>query len=341
MYDLEPAPRPLIFGCAGPDLRDDERSLFAKANPYGFILFDRNIENPEQVRLLVGELREAVGRRDAPVLVDQEGGRVARLGPPFWRTSPAAGRLGALIGDDVAKACNAIFLNSQIIAYELSELNISVDCMPVLDLAVAGGHEVIGDRAYGAVPARVAEFGRAACSGLLSGGVLPVIKHIPGHGRATIDSHVSLPFVEAAWEELLGADFAPFRALCDMPFAMTAHVVFTAIDKDQPATTSPLVIRDVIRGEIGFEGLLMTDDICMSALQGSPIERAERALAAGCDVVLHCNGKLKEMTEIADGIDFMGELSRRRAIRAASLRGKQLSSEEFADAKINLDSLLV
>ena len=246
-----------------------------------------------------------------------------------------------MIGDDVAKACKAIFLNSQIIAYELSELNISVDCMPVLDLAVAGGHEVIGDRAYGTVPTRVAEFGRAACSGLLSGGVLPVIKHIPGHGRATIDSHVSLPFVEAAWADLLGADFAPFRALRDMPLAMTAHVVFTAIDKDHPATTSPLVIRDVIRGEIGFEGLLMTDDICMPALQGSPIERAERALAAGCDVVLHCNGKLKEMAEIANGIGFMGKVSRRRAIRAASLRGKQLSPEEFADAKINLDSLLV
>ena len=197
MYGLEAIPRPLIFGCEGVILRSEERELFADANPYGFILFDRNINNPSQVRRLTNELRSAVRRPDAPVLVDQEGGRVARLGPPYWRQLPAASQLVSQFGNNIEKACRAVFINSRIIAYELSQLHITVDCMPVLDLATTGGHQVIGDRAYGELPTQVAEFGRAACSGLLKGGVLPVIKHIPGHGRASSDSHVSLPFVQA------------------------------------------------------------------------------------------------------------------------------------------------
>ena len=340
MYGLEAIPRPLIFGCAGLVLHSEERELFADVNPYGFILFDRNINNPSQVRLLVNELRSAVRRPDAPVLVDQEGGRVARLGPPYWRQPPAAAELVSQLGNNIEKACQAIFINSQIIAHELSELHITVDCMPVLDLATTVGHQVIGERAYGEVPARVAEFGRAACSGLLNGGVLPVIKHIPGHGRAASDSHVSLPFVQAKWEDLAQTDFLPFRALSDMPMAMTAHVVFTAIDPKRPATTSPLVVADVIRGEIGFEGLLMTDDICMSALEGSPIERAEAALAAGCDVVLHCNGQLNEMIEIADGVGAMAKLSWERAMRAAGYQDERVSPIDLAAAKQELARLL-
>ena len=340
MYGLEAIPRPLIFGCAGVILRSEERELFADANPYGFILFDRNINNPSQVRRLTNELRSAVRRPDAPVLVDQEGGRVARLGPPYWRQLPAAAQLVSQFGNNIEKACRAVFINSRIIAYELSQLHITVDCMPVLDLATTGGHQVIGDRAYGELPTQVAEFGRAACSGLLKGGVLPVIKHIPGHGRASSDSHVSLPFVQAKWEDLAQTDFLPFRALNDMPMAMTAHVVFTAIDPKRPATTSPLVVGDIIRGEIGFEGLLMTDDICMSALEGSPIERAEAALAAGCDVVLHCNGQLNEMVEIADGVEAMAKLSWERVMRAGEYQDERGLPIDLAAAKEELATLL-
>ena len=340
MYDPEAKPRPLIFGCAGLTLCSEERNLFADGNPYGFILFDRNIENPAQVRRLVHDLRCAVGRQDAPILIDQEGGRVARLKPPHWWAAPAAGNFELSLGSSEHKAREAIFINSQIVAHELSELGISVDCMPVLDLSIDTAHQVIGNRSYSAEPNRVEEFGRAACLGLLSGGVLPVIKHIPGHGRAPSDSHVSLPVVEARWEELVRTDFVPFKRLSSMPMAMTGHVLYSSIDPRHPATTSPLVIADIIRGEIGFEGLLMTDDICMSALEGSPVERAEEALSAGCDLVLHCNGQFDEMVDISRRIGVMAHSSWNRTVRANEFLEKKVPAFDLALAKRKLAALL-
>lgn len=289
------APRAVIFGCAGPILGQDEREFFRDCDPLGFILFQRNCIDPEQVRALTADLRAAVGRDTAPVLIDQEGGRVARLRPPHWRRYPAAAEIAAL-GHDSAEAAR---VGAALIALDLLDLGITVDCLPVLDLPVAGAHEVIGDRAYGTEPGPVAALARAACDGLLSGGVLPIVKHIPGHGRATVDSHLSCPIVTSARGELEATDFAPFHALRDMPWAMTAHVVYTAIDDARPATLSQTVIGDIIRGIIGFDGLLLSDDLSMEALGGALGARAERALAAGCDVVLHCNGKFDEMTDIA------------------------------------------
>ena len=341
MYDPEARPRPLIFGCTGLALCSAERNLFTDANPYGFILFDRNIDNPSQIRGLIHDLRNSVGRQDAPILIDQEGGRVARLKPPHWWAPPAAGHFESRVRNDIEKAREAIFINSQIIAYELSEIGISVDCMPVLDLSIDIGHKVIGNRAYSAEPNRVGEFGRAACLGLLSRGVLPVIKHIPGHGRAPCDSHVSLPVVEAKWKELVRTDFVPFKMLNGMPLAMTGHVLFTSIDPRRPVTTSPLVIADVIRGEIGFEGLLMTDDICMSALEGSPVERAQAALFAGCDLVLHCNGQLDEMIDISRRIGGMAQPTWERTLRARDLLEKKGAPLDVASAKRELATLLV
>ena len=340
MYNPDARPRPLIFGCAGLTLCGDERELFAGTNPYGFILFDRNIDNPDQVRSLIHDLRSSVGRQDAPILIDQEGGRVARLKPPHWWAPPAAAHFESCLGNGTEKAREAIFINSQIIAHELSEIGISVDCMPVLDLSIDAGHKVIGNRSYSAEPNRVGEFGRAACLGLLSGGVLPVIKHIPGHGRAACDSHVSLPVVQTGWDELVRTDFIPFKMLSNMPLAMTGHVLFTSIDPRRPATISPLVIADVIREEIGFEGLLMTDDICMSALEGAPVERAEAALFAGCDLVLHCNGQLDEMIDISHRIGVMPHSTWRRAVRVDESLEKNVAPLDLALAKRELAALL-
>ncbi len=289
----------VVFGLSGPRLTDAERRLFAEAAPVGFILFARNCASPDQVRSLVRDLREAVGRDDAPVMIDQEGGRVARLGPPHWRTMPAQSRFAEMARADEATAVEAAFLNAQLVARELGELGITVDTLPVLDLPQPGAHAVIGDRAAGDTPERAALLGRATCSGLLACGVLPVIKHIPGHGRATVDSHLSLPVVDAPLADLERVDFAPFAALGDMPWAMTAHVVYSALDPERPATTSAHMIGHVIRGRLRFEGVLISDDVCMGALAGSPGERASAALAAGCDLALHCNGVLTEMEAVA------------------------------------------
>jgi beta-N-acetylhexosaminidase len=289
-------PRALVLGCAGEQLDDAEHRLFAAADPAGFILFRRNCSAPEQVRRLVEALRDSVGRADAPVLIDQEGGRVARLRPPQWRAYPAAGQIAAL-PDPLAE--EAARLGARLIADDLARLGITVDCLPVLDLPVAGADRVIGDRAYGADPDRVARLARAVCEGLLEGGVLPVLKHIPGHGRARVDSHYACPVVETAHDELSRIDFAPFRALAAMPWAMTAHIVYRALDAAAPATLSATVIGEVIRGEIGFDGVLISDDLSMRALGGSLGDRVRRALAAGCDLVLHCNGDRGEMEEVA------------------------------------------
>ncbi len=332
-------PRAVIFGCAGLTLEDEERRLFAACNPLGLILFARNVQSPAQVAGLVGAFRESVGRADAPVLIDQEGGRVARLGPPHWRAPPAARCFGTLAARDRAVAAEAAVLNSRLIAAELAPLGIDVDCLPVLDVPAPGAHDIIGDRAYGRDAGIVAFLGRAACRGLLAGGVLPVIKHVPGHGRAVADSHLALPVVDADTATLEAVDFAPFRALRDMPLAMTAHIVYRAVDAALPATLSGRVIGDVIRGAIDYDGLLMTDDIGMAALSGAPRDRAAAALEAGCDVVLHCNGDLAEMRDVAA---VVGPLSDAAAVRAARAQSARRAPEAFdvRDGAARLEELL-
>jgi len=288
-----------IYGCSGLSLSDSEQAFFRETRPWGFILFARNIQTPDQVRSLVRALRETVGDSGAPILIDQEGGRVARLKPPHWRAHLPAARFGALHLSAPETAREATYLNARLIAHDLAGLGINIDCLPVLDVPVAGAHDVIGDRAFARDPATVIDLGRAQIAGLIDGGVLPVMKHIPGHGRAGADSHLALPRVGASAEELSGSDFVTFRSLDLCPIAMTAHVVYDSIDPQRPATTSPKVIRDVIRGEIGFDGLLLSDDLSMQALDGPMEVRARAALFAGCDVLLHCNGKMDEMELVA------------------------------------------
>ena len=319
-------PRAVIFGLSGAALTADERTLFAAADPLGFILFQRNCAEPGQVRRLVDDLRAAVGRADAPVLIDQEGGRVQRLKPPSWRDAPKAAAIAALAETCDTAAVTAAWLNARLIACDLESLGITVDCAPVVDLLHAGADAIIGDRAYGSEPGRVAMLARAVCAGLLAGGVLPVIKHIPGHGRARVDSHLALPVVETAADALRATDWAPFAALADQPWAMTAHVVYRAIDPERPATLSAKVIGEVVRGAIGFEGVLVSDDIGMGALSGSLAARAEAALAAGCDVVLHCSGDLAEMQAIVPvcppiGADLAARLAAGEAMRTAARAG--------------------
>lgn len=315
-------PLAAIFGCSGLEISDDERAFFAKADPLGFILFQRNCETPDQIRDLVFELRLSVGRVDAPVLIDQEGGRVARLKPPHWRAAPPAGRFAALAAVDPSAAEEAAFLNARLIATELLDLGITVDCAPVLDLPQPGADPIIGDRAYGTDPQTVATLAGAACRGFMAGGVLPVIKHIPGHGRATVDSHLALPVVDTPRAELAAHDFMPFGALNIMPWAMTAHVVYSDIDAGNPATTSATVIQSVIRGEMAFEGALMSDDLSMKALAGDMGGRTRAALAAGCDVVLHCNGEMDEMKAVAAAAHRLEGAAAQRVRRAGGMRPK-------------------
>lgn len=291
-------PGAAILGCAGPDLAPDERAFFRDADPLGFILFARNIDTPERARRLVEELRSCVGRAEAPVLIDQEGGRVARLKPPHWRKAPPARTLGALYANDPAAGLEATKLNSRLLAADVASIGCDVDCLPVLDIAFPETHGVIGDRAYADAPEPVAALGRAAAEGLLAEGVMPVIKHIPGHGRATVDSHHVLPTVEASREALERTDFLPFKLLSDLPWAMTAHVLYRAIDPDAALTISAGGVKDIVRGHIGFDGLLLSDDLSMQALGGTLGERAGRALAAGCDIALHCNGQMDEMIAV-------------------------------------------
>jgi beta-N-acetylhexosaminidase len=310
-------PRAVILGCTGDKLSADEHRFFRDADPLGFILFRRNCRFRDQVRQLVAALRDAIGRSDAPILIDQEGGRVARLMPPCWRLYPSAARLGSL-SDPQAEA--AVRLGARLIADDLEQLGITVDCLPVLDIPVDGADPVIGDRAYGTEPGRVTMLARAASEGLLEGGVLPVVKHIPGHGRARVDSHHACPVVETEAEELMRSDFAPFRALAAMPWAMSAHIVYRAIDSTAPATLSRRVISEVIRGVIGFDGVLVSDDLSMRALGGEIAERAERALAAGCDLVLHCNGDRREMEAVVTAARPISARTADRLARGESMR---------------------
>ena len=325
-------PRAVIFGAGGTALTDDEKKFFRSADPLGFILFARNCENPAQVKKLVAELREAVRREDAPVLIDQEGGRVARLKPPHWPAYPPASAVAAL-----NNPAEAAFLGARLMADDLSALGITVDCAPVLDLPVPGSDPIIGDRAYGTNPENVAALGRAVCDGLLAGGVLPVIKHIPGHGRAGVDSHLALPVVSTPRAELEAVDFAPFRALHHMPWAMTAHIVYSAIDAEHPATLSPRLISETIRASIGFGGVLISDDLSMKALPGSLPGRAKGAWEAGCDVVLHCNGELKEMTGIARAVGPLSAVCRQRldAGEKRRLAGRQPFERRVAEARFS------
>jgi beta-N-acetylhexosaminidase len=276
-----------------------ERSFVREASPWGLILFKRNIAKPDQVAALVNDFRDALSRTDAPVLIDQEGGRVSRLGPPHWPDYPPGAAYGRLYQLDPERGLAAARLGARLIASDLSTLGITVDCLPLADVPTIGADAVIGDRAYGTTVPQVVALAHAVAQGLMAGGVLPVLKHIPGHGRANVDSHFKLPVVRDARVALAASDFAAFSELSDLPLGMTAHVVYAAIDPDHPATTSSIIIKDVIRDAIGFEGALMTDDIAMGALSGSIAERTSAALAAGCDLILHCNGNLKQMQQVA------------------------------------------
>lgn len=306
-----------IFGCAEPSLTRDEVAFFREADPYGFIIFARNIETPDQVLRLTTALRESVGR-DAPVLIDQEGGRVQRMRAPHWQEwqPPLDTVLGA---PDVATAARRMRLRSQVMAAELRGVGVDANCAPVADVASEITHPFLRNRCYGTDPAVVAIIARAVADGLLAGGVIPVVKHMPGHGRSHVDTHMDLPMVTATAEELAAVDFAPFRALADLPMAMTAHLVFSAYDADLPATQSPRMIQ-VIREEIGFQGLLMTDDLNMEALSGTLAERTARSLAAGVDVALHCKGDLAEMQAVAAAAGRMGPVARARAEAALAWR---------------------
>ena len=313
--------RAFITGLAGTAITPDERAFLQEARPWGLILFKRNIDTVAQLFALVASFRDIVGHKDAPVLIDQEGGRVQRMGPPHWPSYPPGAAYGRLYDRNQAKGLAAARLGARLIADDLIRVGITVDCLPLADVPAANADAVIGDRAYGDTPEKVAALAGAAAAGLADGGVLPVLKHIPGHGRATADSHAALPVVNAARAALEVSDFAAFRPLAGLPLAMTAHVVFTAIDPVSPATTSAKMIANVIRDGIGFRGLLMSDDISMGALSGSLRERTLAALAAGCDVALHCNGKLDEMREVAAASPLLaGEAARRAAAALAARR---------------------
>jgi len=331
--------RAFITGVSGLELSASEREFIHAERPWGFILFKRNIETPDQVSALVKELRNCLGEADAPVLIDQEGGRVARLGPPHWPAYPPGAVFGALYDLDPALGLQAARLSSRLIAADLIDLGVTVDCLPLADVPVAGADAVIGNRAYGTEPAKVAAIARAVTGGLELGGVLPVLKHIPGHGRATADSHFRLPTVDTPREELERTDFAAFQPLAELPMAMTAHVVFSALDPAQPATTSATIIRQVIRGAIGFQGLLMSDDVSMNALAGSITERTRAIVNAGCDMVLHCNGKLDEMRDVARETPELTGEALQRARRALASR-KQPEPLDRQAARAELDALV-
>jgi len=331
--------RAFITGISGTELSAAEREFIGAVRPWGFILFKRNVESPSQVTVLIEQLREVVEHPDAPVLIDQEGGRVQRYGPPHWPAYPAGAVFGRLFDIEPALGLLAARLSARLIADDLLRTGVTVDCLPLADVPVPGADGVIGDRAYGTCPAKVAAIARAVADGLEQGGVLPVLKHIPGHGRATADTHFRLPVVDVTRDELEATDFAAFRPLADLPMAMTAHVVFSAIDPVHPATTSATMIEQVIRRSIGFQGLLMSDDVSMNALAGSIAERTRAIFSAGCDVALHCNGKLEEMRDVADHAPELSGEALQRASRALAARRAPVPFDRSA-ASAELDSLI-
>lgn len=328
-----------ITGVAGTNLSAEERSFIATERPWGFILFKRNVADPAQVTALTNQLRDAVGEPNAPVLIDQEGGRVQRLSPPHWPLYPPGAVFGSLYDIDAALGLRAALLSARLIGDDLARLGVTVDCLPLADVPVSGADAVIGNRAYGTEPAKVSAIARAVTDGLVQGGILPVLKHIPGHGRATADTHFRLPVVDTSQAELERTDFAAFRPLVDLPMAMTAHVVFSAYDPAHPATTSATMIETVIRGLIGFQGLLMSDDVSMNALAGSIAERTRAIFAAGCDLVLHCNGKMDEMREVASETPELSGKALVRAERALASRKPPVPFDRAA-ARVELDALI-
>src|ERR1700689_2279481 len=331
--------RAFITGVSGPELNAAEREFIRTARPWGFILFKRNIETPAQVIHLVKELREELAEGEAPVLIDQEGGRVQRFGPPHWPVYPAGAVFGRLYDIDPSLGLTAARLSARLIAADLNDLGVNVDCLPLADVPIAGADAVIGNRAYGTEPSKVAAIARAVTEGLEQGGVLPVLKHIPGHGRATADTHFRLPEVDTAKIELERTDFAAFQRLGALPMAMTAHVVFSALDPTHPATTSATIIEQVIRGVIGFQGLLMSDDVSMNALSGSIAERTRAIFSAGCDIALHCNGQLEEMRDVAAETPELSGKALERARKALASRRAPRPFDRAA-AKTELDALV-
>lgn len=331
--------RAFITGVLGLELSADERDFLRSERPWGFIVFKRNVDTPEQVVRLVRELRDAVDRPDAPVLIDQEGGRVQRLRPPHWPDYPAGAIFSRLYDIDPALGLSAARLSARLIAADLEELGINVDCLPLADVPVADADAVIGDRAYGTEPGKVSLIARAVTDGLEQGGILPVLKHIPGHGRATADSHLRLPTVDTSKIELERTDFAAFRPLAGLPMAMTAHVVFSELDPAHPATTSATIIEQVIRGSIGFQGLLMSDDVSMNALAGSLAERTRAIVTAGCDMVLHCNGNFDEMREVARETPELSGKALERANAALASR-KDPQPFDRSAGRAQLDALI-
>jgi len=319
-----PNPKAVIFGCQTTRLLAEEKAFFKRANPLGFILFARNCQTKEQIQELIHELRKTVGRPDAPVLIDQEGGRVARLMPPFWRAVPPAKTFGMMAEEDPEKANWCVQANAWLIGKELNDLGLTVNCAPVVDVLHQMTHPIIGDRAFSHLPDVVATLALHAIKGFQEAGIVPVIKHIPGHGQATVDSHEKLPVVSASPDDLATSDFEAFRQVCQrfkrqtdvLPWAMTAHIIYSAIDPVAPATQSPLVIDSVIRGHIGFKGFLVSDCLTMKALEGSPGKRAKKSLNAGCDAVLHCSGALEEMIDIAAQAPCLREESMNRLSRS-------------------------
>lgn len=330
----------LITGLAGDRLSADEKSFLAGTKPAGIILFARNCQSSDQIKTLVADAVAAIGADDVLVLIDQEGGRVQRIRPPLGRALPPARAFGALYTDDPELAISAARHVFQLLANDLRALGINTDCAPVLDIPVPGADGIIGDRAYGDTAQPIIALGRAVAEGLMDGGVVPVIKHIPGHGRATCDSHLALPVVGEAAGVLNETDFEPFRALADLPSAMTAHVVYSAIDNEAPATTSRIVIEGVIRGHIGFGGLLMSDDLSMKALRGPMRERAESCISAGCDLALHCNGEMEEMLAVAEGVPELAGASLQRFQAAWNITQKQ-GTVDVAEAESALEKLLL
>ena len=327
-----------IFGLSGLMPTAEEEAFFRDAQPWGFILFRRNVESPGQLRSLTATLRKLADRADAPIFIDQEGGRVQRLGPPHWPAYPPARSFQAIA--DPYERRELVRLSARLMASDLTAVGIDVDCVPVADVPAPGAHSIIGDRAYADEPNEVGRLARAAAEGLIAGGVLPVVKHIPGHGRASADSHEALPVVGASIDELDRIDFEAFRRVSDMPMAMTAHVVFRAVDSHRPATTSPEVVSQIIRRRIGFDGLLISDDLSMKALSGSLEDRARAALDAGCDVVLHCNGDFQEMRDVAAGCSALAGRAAERAKSALARRPVSREPVDEAEARSRLGSAL-
>lgn len=308
-----------ISGVAGPRLSAEEAAFFRDERPWGLILFKRNCREPEEIRDLVAGFRHAVGRTDAPVLIDQEGGRVQRLQPPNWPSYPPGRTFGLIATESEESGKRAAWLQGRLMGADLADVGVNIDCVPVLDVAVPGVTDAIGNRSFGDDPQMVATLGRAMAEGMSAAGLLPVMKHMPGHGRAVVDSHYHLPVVDADLDTLVATDFAPFAALADLPIGMTSHVVYRSIDPERPATTSRIVIRDIIRGRISFGGLLLSDDVSMNALSGDYGERARAIRDAGCDLVLHCNGRIEEMRAIADATAPLAGEPGERAARALAM----------------------